>query len=263
MTISEIKNEYNQIIGMSIMHYEGMKSELFRFIKEHETDTRSGVVKIMDTAKKKIEDIDAETARVRGMMQFEHKYADAEYICGIDEVGRGPLAGPVLTAAVVLPKDLVIPLLNDSKQVSKKNREMLYDIILSNAVSVSVGMNSEKVIDEKGIEFANKDAMKKAIAGLSVKPDLVLVDAVHIPDLDIKQVSIIKGDTLSVNIAAASIIAKVTRDRIMEEMDAKYPEYGFKDNAGYGSAKHIAALKTIGPCEIHRRSYIKGILGLE
>ena len=263
MTISEIKNEYNRILSMPLMQYEGMKSELLQFIKEQESDSRQGVVKIVESAVKKVDEIDAETMRVRGMMKFEEKYADAQYICGIDEVGRGPLAGPVLTAAVVLPRGLVIPHLNDSKQVSKKNRELLYDIILSNAISVSVGMNSEKVIDEKGIEFANKDAMKKAIAGLSVTPDVVLVDAVHIPDLPIKQVSIIKGDTLSVNIAAASIIAKVTRDRIMEEMDAKYPEYGFKDNAGYGSPKHIAALKEIGPCEIHRQSYIKGILGYE
>ena len=143
------------------------------------------------------------------MMKFEEKYSDYMYICGTDEVGRGPLAGPIVTAAVILPKGFVIPCLNDSKQVKKEVREELYDIIMANAVSVGLGMNSESFIDTDGIQEANYDAMRKAVSNLSIKPDLVLVDAVKIPKMDIKQVSIIKGDALSVSIAAASIIAKV------------------------------------------------------
>lgn len=256
MNISEIKNKYETITDKEIMDYLKEKEELLEFIEENIVDDRKGAVNIIKKAKKRVLAIDEEVARVKKMMAFEEKNADKEYICGIDEVGRGPLAGPVVTAAVVLPKGLVIPYLNDSKQVPKKKREMLYDIILENAVACAVGINSAAVIDEIGIEKANKDAMKQAIAGLLVKPDLLLIDAVHIPDISIPQISIIKGDCQSVSIAAASIVAKVTRDRIMEEMDIKYPGYGFISNVGYGSAEHIKALKEMGPCEIHRRSFI-------
>ncbi len=260
MNICELRTEFKRISELPIMKYETMRMELKELIRQNESDTRKGVQQILEQAENRINSLDQELQRVRGMMTFEKKYSDHRYICGIDEVGRGPLAGPVLTAAVVLPKDLVIPMLNDSKQVSKKNRDALYDIIMNNAVAVGVGMNSEQVIDEKGIEFANKDAMRQAIRNLGVEPDLLLVDAVHIPDVDIQQVSIIKGDAKSVSIAAASIIAKVTRDRIMQEYDAEFPQYGFKDNVGYGSAGHIQALKTYGPCRIHRRSYIRNIV---
>ncbi len=260
MNVCELKTAYQEIINLPLMKYETMRTELLQLIRENEEDTRKGIVAVLNQARKKIDALDKELERVRGMMVFEEKYADCSYICGIDEVGRGPLAGPVLTAAVILPKGLVIPMLNDSKQVSKKHREELYDIIMSSAVAVGVGMNSEKVIDEQGIEFANKDAMRQAIRNLGVEPDMLLVDAVHIPEVNIRQVSIIKGDAKSVSIAAASIVAKVTRDRIMQDYDAKYPAYGFKDNVGYGSAAHIEALKTYGPCEIHRRSYIRNIL---
>ena len=260
MNICELRTAYQKILSLPLMEYDSMRTSLLSLIRENESDTRKGAVQILEQARKKIDAIDAETERVRGMTFFEKKYADAELIAGIDEVGRGPLAGPVLTAAVILPRDLIIPMLNDSKQVSKKHREELYDIIMNRAVAVGVGMNSAEVIDEKGIEFANKDAMRQAIRNLGVQPDLLLVDAVHIPDVDIRQVSIIKGDAKSVSIAAASIIAKVTRDRMMQEMDAKYPMYGFRDNVGYGSAAHIEALKKYGPCEIHRRSYIKNLV---
>ncbi len=256
MKIGEIKKIYDEIMARPLMEYDTKKSELLCFINDFQSDDRSGVINLIEKAKNNIDKIDIETARVRDMMKFENKYMDKDYICGIDEVGRGPLAGPVLTAAVILPRDLVIPYLNDSKQVSKKNRELIYDIILERAVSVSVGMNTAATIDSIGIEKANKDAMKQAIAGLSVKPDLLLIDAVHIPDIDIPQVSIIKGDCQSVSIAAASIVAKVTRDRIMEEMDKKYPGYGFGSNVGYGSAEHIKAIKEMGPCEIHRKTFI-------
>ena len=261
MNICELKAEYKRISDLPIMKYETMRMELLELIRQNEADDRKGIQNILNQARGRIAALDQELERVRGMMVYEEKYKDYQHICGVDEVGRGPLAGPVLTAAVILPKNFVIPMLNDSKQVSRKHREELYGIIMSTAIAVGVGMNSEKVIDEQGIEFANKDAMRQAIRNLSVQPDMVLVDAVHIPGVDIPQESITKGDAKSVSIAAASIVAKVTRDRIMQEYDAEFPEYGFKDNMGYGSAAHIKALKTIGPCRLHRRCYIRKILG--
>ena len=180
-----------------------------------------------------------------------------EYICGIDEVGRGPLAGPVVACAVILPEDEMLLHLNDSKQVPRKKREILYDIIREKAVAYGIGVVSEKRIDEINILQATYEAMRMAIANLKVQPDLLLNDAVRIPEVDIKQVPIIKGDTLSASIAAASIVAKVTRDRMMVEYDKVYPGYDFASNMGYGSAKHYAGLDKLGPCEIHRRTYIK------
>ena len=185
-----------------------------------------------------------------------HK-SGVEYICGIDEVGRGPLAGPVVACAVILPEDEMLLHLNDSKQVPRKKREILYDIIREKAVAYGIGVVSEKRIDEINILQATYEAMRMAIANLKVQPDLLLNDAVRIPEVDIKQVPIIKGDTLSASIAAASIVAKVTRDRMMVEYDKVYPGYDFASNMGYGSAKHYAGLDKLGPCEIHRRTYIK------
>ena len=260
MNICEIRTAYQEISEYPLIKYESMRAALEKLIRENETDTRKGARQILGQAQKKIEWLDMELERVRKMKAFDESYPDAEYVCGIDEVGRGPLAGPVLTAAVILPKGFIVPLLNDSKQVSKKHREELYGVILGNAVAVGVGMNPASVIDEKGIEFANKDAMRQSIRNLNMEPDLVLVDAVKIPGITYRQDSIIKGDTKSAAIAAASIVAKVTRDRMMQEYDAQFPEYGFKDNVGYGSAAHIQALKTCGPCEIHRKSYIKNFV---
>ena len=179
------------------------------------------------------------------------------YVCGIDEVGRGPLAGPVCAGAVILPKDTEILYLNDSKKLSEKKREELYDVIMEKAVGAAVAFASPKRIDEINILQADYEAMALAVEKLPVRPDILLLDAVHVPQLEeYKQVSIIKGDAKSVSIAAASIIAKVTRDRLMKELDEKYPQYGFASNKGYGSAAHIEALKKYGPCEIHRRSFI-------
>jgi ribonuclease HII len=166
------------------------------------------------------------------------------------------LAGPVYAAAVILPKDCKILYLNDSKQLSEKKREELYDIIMKEAVSVGIGHRSPERIDEINILQATFEAMQDAIAALSVEPAVLLNDAVTIPNVTIRQVPIVKGDAKSVSIAAASIVAKVTRDRLMAEYDAKYPEYGFASNKGYGSAAHIEAIKKYGPCEIHRRSFI-------
>lgn len=229
---------------------------LRKLIPQFEADERTGVIKLVERARKQVAAFEAEVVRTNAMKEYERKYEKCRYICGIDEVGRGPLAGPVVAAAVVLPKDVDIYYLNDSKQLSEKKREQLYDEIMEKAVSVGIGFADEKCIDEINILQADYEAMRIALSKLSVTPDILLNDAVEIPKVDIPQVSIIKGDAKSVSIAAASIVAKVTRDRFMVEMDAKYPGYDFASNKGYGSAKHIEALKTIGPCEIHRRSFI-------
>ena len=197
-----------------------------------------------------------ERVRLEGMREFENKYSDLAYVAGIDEAGRGPLAGPVAAAAVILPKDIFLPFLNDSKKVTEKRRDVLFDEIKQNAIAYGIGIASKTLIDEINILQATYEAMREAVNALEKTPDILLVDAVHIPDINIKQVGIVKGDAKSVNIAAASILAKVTRDRLMAEYDKIYPEYGFASNKGYGTATHIAALKEIGPCAIHRKSFI-------
>lgn len=206
---------------------------------------------------KQLAKLEAEKQRTYNMFAYEREYADFEYICGIDEVGRGPFAGPVVACAVVLPKDCDILYLNDSKKLSEKKREELYVEITQKAISYGIGIVSEKVIDEINILQATYEAMRIAINNLSVKPDILLNDAVTIPGVDIKQVPIIKGDATSASIAAASIVAKVTRDHMMDDFEKEYPGYGFSKNKGYGTAAHIAGLKELGPCEIHRRSFIK------
>ena len=183
-----------------------------------------------------------------------------DYICGIDEVGRGPLAGPVVAAAVILPKDAEILYLNDSKKLSAKRREELYDEIQEKAIAIGIGMAGPARIDEINILQATYEAMRQAIGQLSVEPEVLLNDAVTIPEVVIPQVPIIKGDAKSVSIAAASVIAKVTRDRLMEEYDQVLAGYGFADNKGYGSAAHIAALRKLGPTPIHRRTFIKNFV---
>ena len=197
-----------------------------------------------------------ERVRLEGMREFENKYSDLAYVAGIDEAGRGPLAGPVVAAAVILPKDIFLPFLNDSKKVTEKRRDVLFDEIKQNAIAYGIGIASNTLIDEINILQATYEAMREAVNALEKTPDVLLVDAVHIPDINIKQEVIVKGDAKSLNIAAASILAKVTRDRLMAEYDKIYPEYGFASNKGYGTATHIAALKEIGPCAIHRKSFI-------
>ena len=209
-----------------------------------------------ERAKKREEKLKAEMARIDALKEYERKYESEGYVCGIDEVGRGPLAGPVVACACILPKDCNILYINDSKKLSKKKREELYDIIMKEAVAVGIGYNSPERIDEINILQATFEAMREAISKLSVTPDILLNDAVTIPGVDIKQVPIIKGDAKSISIGAASIVAKVTRDRLMEDYDKLFPEYGFASNMGYGTAVHIKALKEIGPCPIHRRSFI-------
>lgn len=204
--------------------------------------------------------LEKEIARTESLMVYERRFADKGVLCGIDEVGRGPLAGPVMAGAVILPTDHKILYLNDSKKLTAKKRNELYDVIMSEAVAVAVGSEDHDVIDEINILQATYSAMRKAIGQLSVKPDFLLVDAVTIPDTRIPECPIIKGDAKSVSIAAASIVAKVTRDRLMVEYDKLYPEYHFAKNKGYGTAEHIAALKKYGPCPIHRRTFIRKIL---
>lgn len=206
--------------------------------------------------KKQQERLEKEIARTKAMSTFEEEYKDYPYICGIDEVGRGPLAGPVVAGAVILPKDDMILYLNDSKKLSEKKREMLYDEIMNRAVATGIGMASPARIDEINILQATYEAMRMAIDNLKVRPDILLNDAVTIPQVDILQVPIIKGDAKSISIAAASIIAKVTRDRLMVKYDKVLPGYDFESNKGYGTKAHIAGLKELGPTPIHRRSFI-------
>ena len=207
------------------------------------------------------EKLDAERARLEQMREYEHQYASYKAICGIDEAGRGPLAGPVVAGAVILVPDCEILYLNDSKKLSPKRREELFAEIQEKAVSWSVGIVDAGEIDRINILQATYEAMRKAIAGLKLVPDLLLNDAVVIPEVETEQVKIIKGDAKSVSIAAASILAKVTRDRMMEQYDALYPEYGFAKHKGYGTAAHMAALQKHGLCPIHRKTFLKNHKG--
>ena len=202
------------------------------------------------------EKLEAELARLRAMRQYEEQYGGCEFICGIDEAGRGPLAGPVVAGAAILPADCQILYLNDSKKLSEKRREELFAEIREKAVAYGVGIVSPERIDEINILQATYEAMRQAISHLAVTPQILLNDAVTIPQVTIPQVPIIKGDAKSVSIAAASILAKVTRDHMMLEYDKLYPEYGFAKHKGYGTAAHIAALREFGPCPIHRRTFI-------
>ena len=211
------------------------------------------------------ERLEKELARLAAMHEYENAHADVRFIAGIDEAGRGPLAGPVVAACCILPKDAVILYLNDSKKVTALRREALLPEIKEKAIAYGIGIVDEKQIDEINILQADYEAMRIAIQktsamlqakGLADAPGLLLNDAVTIPGVEIPQESIIKGDAKSVSIAAASILAKVTRDQLMEAYDAQYPEYGFARNKGYGTKEHIEALKRLGPCPIHRRSFI-------
>ena len=230
------------------------------FIEAYQMDKRSGVQKLVDQAEKSLLKLQAEEARIEKLRQYEKTYEQYAYICGIDEVGRGPLAGPVVAGAVILPKDCRILYINDSKKLSEKKREELYDIIMDQALAVGIGMAGPRRIDEINILQATYEAMREAIGKLNPRPDLLLNDAVTIPQVDIKQVPIIKGDAKSISIGAASIIAKVTRDRLMKEYDKVMPEYGFASNKGYGASAHIEALKKYGPSPIHRKSFIKNFI---
>lgn len=202
----------------------------------------------------------AECERIERLCQYEKQYGMYQALCGIDEAGRGPLAGPVVAGAVILPKDCRILYINDSKKLSEKKRELLFDRIRQEAVAVGVGIVSSSRIDEINILQATYEAMRQAVNNLGFAPDILLNDAVTIPGIEIKQVPIIKGDAKSMTIGAASIIAKVTRDRMMYEYDKQYPEYGFAKHKGYGTRQHIEALRAYGPAPIHRLTFLKNII---
>lgn len=248
--IGEIKQYLEQAFLEGNFHAE----------EEFLEDERKGVQNAIASYRKKIEKLEIERERVRNMRMYENKYPMYEYICGIDEVGRGPLAGPVVAAAVILPKDCEILYINDSKKLSEKKREELYKEIKEKAIAIGVGMASVETIDEKNILNATYDAMRNAIKNLGVVPNVLLNDAVTIPEVDILQVPIIKGDAKSVSIAAASIIAKVTRDHMMMELEEVYPGYDFAGNKGYGTQKHIDGIHKQGLCPIHRRTFVKNII---
>ena len=209
------------------------------------------------------EKLEAERARLALMREYEDTYAACSAICGIDEAGRGPLAGPVVAGAAILPVDCEILFLNDSKKLSAKRREELYDEIQEKAIAIGIGMVGPARIDEINILQATYESMREAVRALGVVPDVLLNDAVRIPGLDVPQVPIVKGDAKSVSIAAASILAKVTRDHMMMEYDKIYPEYGFAKHKGYGTKMHNEAILTYGPCPIHRRTFLKKLLGEE
>ena len=225
-------------------------------LTELEQDSRSGVIQAIAKQKREIQKRIDEDERLEGMLAYEKEcYARGmELIAGVDEVGRGPLAGPVVAAAVILPKACKIPGLNDSKKIPKSKHKEIYEAVLQNAVAIGIGIKDNQVIDQVNIYEATKLAMMEAIGQLDPQPQHLLIDAMKL-DLPISQTSIIKGDANSLSIAAASIVAKVTRDQMMEEFDRKYPGYDFAQNAGYGTANHLAGLDQLGVTPIHRRSF--------
>ena len=246
-TITEIRNELKStdVRGLSA------------FISTYCNDERGGVQQLVSQAERKILAYQKELDRVSLMLSFERMHcAGGRIVCGIDEAGRGPLAGPVVAAAVILDMSDPILYVNDSKKLTHAKREELFEQIMERAVSVGIGAASPERIDEINVLQADYEAMREAVSILSPHPDVLLNDAVTIPGLTMQQISIIKGDAKSLSIAAASIVAKVTRDRLMLSFDELYPQYGFAKNKGYGTADHIAALKKHGPCPIHRRSFI-------
>lgn len=250
-TIKEIKEKFSN----------SSPENLTNLIHLYQHDTRKGVQNILFHYQKKQEAFQKEQLRLETMLQFERECYKQGYplVAGIDEVGRGPLAGPVVTATVILPENCKIEFINDSKKLSAKKREELYSIICQKAISYGIGVVSSERIDKINILQATYEAMREAINNLSVTPQFLLVDAVHIPNITIPQRGIIGGDGKSISIAAASILAKVTRDKMMKEFAALYPEYAFEKNKGYGSEEHIHAIKQYGLCAIHRKSFVKKI----
>ncbi len=256
MNQAEAKKLWDNIAGLPFYDLEAKLRYLGDLKGLCEGSDKAGVRKFAERAAKEIGALEKEKERLLGMTGFEKSFPEGTLVAGVDEVGRGPLAGPILCAAVILPEGLLLPYCNDSKQVKEPLREKLYDYILEHAVAVGIGMRSPEMIDSDGISKADNDAMRDAVWNLSEQPGAVLVDAFPIKGLDIPQKAIIKGDTLSVSIAAASIVAKVTRDRMMVEYDKEYPEYGFAQHKGYGTRQHMDAIREFGPCPIHRKSFI-------
>ncbi len=247
LTLKQIQEEiHNKSIQEAIEYLKTLQS------------CGSTVGKLLERYYKLQEKHNKEIERLQNMLSYENRARQEgySYIAGVDEAGRGPLAGPVVAAAVILPEGLLIEGVNDSKKLSEAKREALFDIITEKAITYGIAAVDEKCIDEINILNATKKAMTEAISKLKPKSDYILLDAVKLENIEAKQVPIIKGDSLSLNIAAASILAKVTRDRIIKEYDSKYPEYGFAVHKGYGTPQHISAIKKLGLCPIHRISFI-------
>ncbi|WP_102028199.1 ribonuclease HII [Salirhabdus sp. Marseille-P4669] len=245
LTISQIKEK---------VHNESFTNEEW---KSFQIDERKGVQTILSSYQKKLEKKESLKKHFYEMLQYEQKCwnSNIHYVAGIDEAGRGPLAGPVVASAVVIDESFYIEGLNDSKQLSEKKRELFFDQIKEQAISYGIGIVDNHTIDQINIFQATKLAMKKAVASLSETPNALLIDAVKLPELPIRQEAIIKGDQKSISIAAASVLAKVTRDRIMKELDQQYPAYQFASNMGYGTKEHLEALQKYGPTPFHRMSF--------
>lgn len=250
-SLADIKNELSLVPIENIQNY----------IIQYQSDSRIGVQKLLKQYETKFLKYNEELQRIQTISQYENDLYSkgAKYIAGIDEVGRGPLAGPVVTCAVILPQNCNILGINDSKKLSESKREELYIKIKEEAFAISLAMSNVETIDNINILQATLKAMSESINKLSITPDYVLADAVTIPNIKVKQRGIIKGDSKSISIGAASIIAKVTRDHMMAEFDKIYPEYGFAKNKGYGTEEHIAAIKKHGLCPIHRKTFVKNI----
>ena len=246
-SIADIKSEF-QIVPIE---------SILEVLSQYKNDDRAGVQKLITSYKNKYKKYQEELIRLEKMKEYEKKYNEAKYICGIDEVGRGPFAGPVVTSAVILPNDVDILYINDSKKLSQAKREELYEEIKEKAIAISIGVETSEEIDNTNILQATIKAMESSVNKLEVRPEVILIDAVTLKNIDIQQEAIIGGDGKSISIAAASIIAKVTRDKMMEAYDKIYPEYKFAKNKGYGTKEHIEALEKYGPTPIHRRSFIK------
>lgn len=251
-SIKEIKN---RLESCSI-------DELNQCMEQYKTDSRKGVQNLIASCEKRMTAYEKEQKRLEEMLFYEKECYKAGYqfVAGVDEVGRGPLAGPVTAAAVILPPNCKIEGVNDSKKLSEAKRELLYKEICEKAIAYSIGIVSSQTIDSINILQATYLAMQEALNGLNQKPDFVLVDAVTIPKISIKQKGIVKGDEKSLSIAAASIVAKVTRDRLMQKMHILYPQYAFDKNKGYGSKEHIEAIQNYGICEIHRHTFLKNLI---
>ncbi len=245
-SISEIKKEFAK----------AGESELPQLFQSYASDSRSGVSGLIAQYQKKLDALQKERERLGKMRRYEQEYEPFGLVCGVDEAGRGPLAGPVVAAAVILKPDCEILYLNDSKKLSAKRREELFDEIKDKAVTWGVGQASWERIDEINILQATYEAMREAVSKLDPQPQILLNDAVHIPQISLRQLPIIGGDGKSLSIAAASVLAKVTRDRLMRDYDRIYPEYGFAAHKGYGTKAHIEALKKYGPSPIHRKTFI-------
>lgn len=244
--ISEIKDQLLSVKDLEDPIYQ-------KFL----TDERIGVQKLILSCQKRLAKAALMLAEAYERQAYERQAYQSGYhvIAGIDEVGRGPLAGPVIAAAVILPEEVELIEVNDSKQVSEKKRDLFYEQIMDVALAVGIGVVSEGEIDQLNIYQATKLAMKKALANLDLQPDCLLIDAMSLDDVAIHQENIIKGDAKSVSIAAASIVAKVTRDRLMKDYGRTYPGYGFENNAGYGTKEHLIGLEKLGPCPIHRKTF--------